>query len=155
MRSAGSDRPGVVGVVLVGTTGAQHPNVCCERRGYVQHRLPRGEELLREQIAESSGGLDRPRPILERCRPGEQLRTLAFTRPDLQLRVIDLAAVDRDRGMRCLVRSTPIITVTVILLVVDENRGEDVPGSVELRWWSGVDQAASSSSHAGVTLTSK
>ena len=98
------DRTRVVRVVLVGTTGPQHPHSRRERRGNIEHRLTRREELLREKIAEPTRGLDRPRPILEPIGPREQLHALTFTRPHLQPRELDLAAIDRDRGVRRLVR---------------------------------------------------
>jgi hypothetical protein len=96
-------REGVVGIVLVGAARTQDPHPGRQRRRHVQHVLAGGHELLGQQIPESAGRLDRPRPLFEGRRPLEQLVELATTRPHLQLRKLCFVAVDHDRGVRPLV----------------------------------------------------
>ena len=56
------DRQGVVGVVLVRPSRAQHPHPRRQRGRHIDDALAGGDELLGQQIAEPAGGLDRPRP---------------------------------------------------------------------------------------------
>jgi hypothetical protein len=79
--------------------------------------LAGGHELLGQQIAQPTGGLDRPRPLFEGRGPLEQLVELATTRPHLQLRKLCFVAVDHDRGMRPLVRVDADDDAHVILLI--------------------------------------
>jgi hypothetical protein len=78
-----------------------------QRRRHVEHRLAVREKLLREQIAEPTSGLDRPRPLLEPCRPRQQLVQLPWSRADLQLPELNLAAIDRARRVEQLVWIDP------------------------------------------------
>jgi hypothetical protein len=72
-----------------------------------------GEELLGQQIAEPSGGLDRPDPItsVEALDPLQQLRHLFAGGPHEPLVKHPLRGIDRDRGVGPLVWSMPIMTI--------------------------------------------
>ncbi len=98
-------RQRVVGVVLVRSSRAQHPDPRRQRGRHVDDVLARRDELLGQQIAEPAGRLDRPRPLLERLRPRQQLRHLAnaWLAPCTTPSSSSLAA-DRHRGVRRLVR---------------------------------------------------
>jgi len=97
-------RQRVVRVVLRGAARAEHAHPRRERRGDVDHVLAGADELLRQQVAEPSRGLDRPPPIRERLGPCQQLLALRAGRSDLELSDGDLVTVDRDRGVPPLVR---------------------------------------------------
>jgi hypothetical protein len=100
------DRNGerIVGIVLVRPPGAEHTDPRRERRGHVQDGLARSDQLLREQVAEPTGGLDRPRSLTQRFGPPQQLRHLLAGRPYPGPGELGFGAVDRDRGVRRLVR---------------------------------------------------
>jgi hypothetical protein len=59
------------------------------------------EQLLREQPAKTRGAFDRPDPIRPRRRPRHQVLDLC---PYADLSERDLVRVERERGMRSLVR---------------------------------------------------
>jgi hypothetical protein len=63
----------------------KHSHPCRQRRRHVQDLLAGVEELLGQQIAEPTGGLDRPRALLEARRPLQQLIDLAARRSHLHL----------------------------------------------------------------------
>ena len=71
---------------------------------HVDDSLTGGDELLSQQIAESAGTLDRPRPLGERCRPPDQPFDLIGRRSHAQLAEELLAGVERHRRVRRLVR---------------------------------------------------
>ena len=100
------DRPGIVRVVLVGSARAQQPDPRRECRRNVDDVFTRGEELLRQQIAEPTRGLDRPDPrrAIECVCPCDQLERLARTCVHQQLRQHRFVVVDCDRRVRPLVR---------------------------------------------------
>jgi hypothetical protein len=96
-------RQRVVGIVLVRPTRAQDPHPRRPRRRHVEDRLARGNKLLGQQIPQATRGLDRPRPLLERRRPPEQLVELAAPRPHPHLRELRFVAADSDCCVRPLV----------------------------------------------------
>jgi hypothetical protein len=67
----------------------------------------RGDELLREQRAETTGGFDRPGARLERCRKPQQSVALPTIRAHAQLTDEFLRIVEHRRGVRPLVRIDP------------------------------------------------
>jgi hypothetical protein len=71
---------------------------------HIQDPLAGGHQLLSEQVAEAGGVLDRPRAIGELLGPLQQPFELLGARPHPQLSQAPLAVVDRDRGVRSLVR---------------------------------------------------
>jgi hypothetical protein len=84
------------------------------------------DELLREEVAEPSSRLDRPRPILERGRPPHQPLHLGLGRPDLQARQLALPVVERHRLVALLVRVDPdhhCCHVCVSVVVGVDDRG--------------------------------
>jgi hypothetical protein len=88
-------RQGVVGIVLVRPSRAQHPHPSRQRRRHVQDLLAGADELLGQQVAEPTGRLDRPTPLLEPRRPRQQLVELAAARSHPQLRELRFVAADR------------------------------------------------------------
>ena len=100
-------REGVIGVVLVGVPGLQQPHPCGQLRRHVQHPLPGGDQLLRQQAPQPGGALDRPGPRRPARRPRPQLFRLgrASLHPQLTQRL--LARADRHRRVRALVRVDP------------------------------------------------
>jgi hypothetical protein len=62
-------RTSVVRIVLLRLTRAQQPGSCRQHRRHVDDRFTRRDELLRKEIAEPAGGLDRPHPIRKRSCP--------------------------------------------------------------------------------------
>ena len=105
-RSERSDRDGecVVRVVLVRSAGAKDTDPRSQGRGHVQDGLAGGNELLGEEVAEPACGLDGPPSIDKRLGPPQQLRDLLARRSDFGACELGLAAVDRDRSVRRLVR---------------------------------------------------
>jgi hypothetical protein len=85
--------------------------------------LAGGHELLGQQIPESAGRLDRPRPLFEGRRPLEQLVELATTRPHLQLRKLCFARSITTAVCDPLWGSTPIITSTASSSIALTDRG--------------------------------
>ena len=78
-------------------------------------RFTGGEELLRQQIAEPTRGLDRPRPLpVELVSPRDELTDLAGTRVHELFTEHHFAFVDRDRGVVRLCGSIPIITIEIL-----------------------------------------
>jgi len=49
---------GIVGVVLLGPGGIEHPHPGRQGGGHIHHVFTRGDQLLGEQIAVAVGGLD-------------------------------------------------------------------------------------------------
>jgi hypothetical protein len=98
------DRQRIVGVRLLRLRRRQHANPRRQRRRHVQHPLAGNDELLREEIAEPTGRLDRPHALFELDCPAEQLLELTRTRTNLNPAELLLAPVDRDRRVRSLVR---------------------------------------------------
>ena len=96
-----SNRDCVVGVVLVRTAGGQHTSSSSEGGWYVEHRFTGGDELLREQIAESVGGLDRPRSRAQRRSPTQELFDLCGRRSNPLAGQFHFAAIN---GNRCVSR---------------------------------------------------
>src|SRR5262249_53708458 len=60
-----------------------------------------------QQIAETAGAFDRPRPLTERCRPPHQPLDLVGGRPHSQLAERALVLIQCHRRVRCLVRVDP------------------------------------------------
>jgi len=101
------DRAGVVGVVLLRLPRAQHAHSRRPNWGHIDHVLARRDELLGEEIAQSMGRLDRPRPLLEPVRPLAQTHGLGRTRSDTDLVEDMFVAIDSDSGVGALVRVDP------------------------------------------------
>jgi hypothetical protein len=103
--SQGRDRhrQRVVGILLVGAARTQDPHPRRQRRWHVEDGLARGHELLGQEIAQPARGLDRPRPLLERHRPLEQLVELMAARSPPDLRKLRFVTADGDRCVRPLV----------------------------------------------------
>ena len=57
------------GSFLSDRPGAEHPDPRRQRRRHVEDGLTRGDELLGQQVAETAGGLDRPRSRRRAARP--------------------------------------------------------------------------------------
>ena len=66
-------------------TCGQQPHPGGQLRLHVDDPLAGSDELLSQQVAEPAGTLDRPRPLLERRRPGHQPLDLIGARADPQL----------------------------------------------------------------------
>ena len=97
----------VVGVVLRAATRAQHPHPGRQRGRDVHDVLTGGDELLRQQVTEPRGGLDRPAALVEAVGPTQQPFALLGVRPHLQSVQHRLVGVDRHRGVRRLVGVYP------------------------------------------------
>ena len=69
--------------------------------------LAGSNKLLGEEIAETMGGLHRPRSLLEPVGPVAQPNGLGGTRSDSDLVEDDFVAVDCDSGVGALVRVDP------------------------------------------------
>src|SRR5579871_3998454 len=97
------NRAGVVGVVLVGTAGAQQPHPGGQRRRDIDDSLAGADELLGEQVAEAAGRLDRPHPLPIGRSPLAQLLELAARRPDAYPVELLLAGINGYSSVRRLV----------------------------------------------------
>ena len=97
------DREGVVGVVLVGAPGGEHPDARGQGGRHVEDLLAPGDELLGQQVAQPTGRLDGPGPLLEGLGPAHQLFHLAPGGPHLDARDLVFSLVDGHRCVRCLV----------------------------------------------------
>lgn len=108
-RAHGRDGDGasVVRVVLVRFPRSQQPRPRRQRRRHIDDVLAGVDELLREEVAEPSGGLDRPGPFLEWRRPPHQPIHLGLGRLHLEAGEFTLAVVERDRLVGLLVRVDP------------------------------------------------
>ena len=82
-----------------------------------------GDELLGQQVAETAGGLDRPRPLRERLRPPQQPLELIAGRLGLHATERFVCASTADRGVRRLVGSTPINTMCASSIRVGSRDG--------------------------------
>ena len=100
-----NDRGGtsVVRGGLGGPTRVKQPHPRRQRRWDVNDPFTGGDELLREQRAETAGGFDRPRPWLERCREPQQPVALSTIRSDAQLADQFLGVVEHRGGVGPLV----------------------------------------------------
>jgi hypothetical protein len=63
-----------------------------------------GDQLLRKQVAKPARGLDRPRPLLERLSPRQQLHHLPARGAHFHHSELALVVANRDRRVRRLVR---------------------------------------------------
>ena len=104
------DRQRIVRVVLGRVSRGQHPHPRGQSGGHVDHVFSNRNELLSEQVAEPTGGLDGPHALLERLGPVQQMLHLAPRRAHLHPRQLDFALADRHRGVGRLGGSTPMIT---------------------------------------------
>jgi hypothetical protein len=97
-------RAGVVriGVFLVTRVQQSHP--CRKCRRHVQHRLTRADELLRQQCAVTGRALHGPQSRVELRRPAQQSVASSAIGAHQELTVELFVAVDRDGGVRPLVR---------------------------------------------------
>ena len=77
--------------------GGQQPDPGGQLRLHVNDSLAGGDELLGQQVAEAAGTLNRPRPLLERCRPGDQPLDLIGRRSHAQLAKELLAGAEGHR----------------------------------------------------------
>jgi len=101
-------RQRIVGVVLAGLGRAQQPDPRRQCRRNIHDVLAGAHQLLRQQLAQPAGRLDRPGPFeAEWCRPGQQPLGLASISHHLQLGDGLFVAVDRDSRMCRLVRVDP------------------------------------------------
>jgi hypothetical protein len=100
------DRPRVERVGLLARVARELASPCRQRRRHVHDLLAASRELARHQPAQAVGVLHRPDPRHRRG-PGQQLLDLLRSgrHPDLGRDV--LAVVERDRGVRPLVRVDP------------------------------------------------
>ena len=94
---------GVVGVILLRLARAEHPHARRQRRRNVDHVLAGRDQLLGQQVAQATGGLDGPPPLREPFGPLEELDALAPAGPDLQLAQEDFVAVDGHGRVRAFV----------------------------------------------------
>ena len=92
------DRVGVVGIVLVGASRGQHPDARGQGGRHIEYLLAPGDQLLGQQVAQPTGRLDGPGPLLKRLGPAHQLIHLAAGGPDLDARKLVFSLVD---GHRC------------------------------------------------------
>ena len=97
----------VVGIVLVRASRPEHPHPSRQRCGHVQHAFTGGDELLRQQIADTARTLHRPRPVRETGRPTNKLIDLSGRRAHLDRGELHIVAINRDRSVRPLVRIDP------------------------------------------------
>ena len=102
-----SDRVGVIGVVLVGTTGGEHPDSRGQGGRDVEHLFALRHELLGQQIAHPAGRLDGPSPLLEGLGPAHELFDLTTGGPHLDAGDLVFSLVDGHRRVRCLVGVDP------------------------------------------------
>jgi hypothetical protein len=93
------DGAGIVRIVLLRLARTQQSCAGRQHRRNVDHDLAGGDELLGEEIAEPAGGLDRPHPIREQCRPAAELVGLFRTRSDTQFVEHTLGVGDHDGGV--------------------------------------------------------
>ncbi len=98
------NRASVVRIVLLRPIRSQQPGSRGQHRWHVHHGLTRSDELLSEQVAEPTCGLDGPHPFRKRRRPAPQLSGLLAAGSDTDLVEHMLGVVDGDRGVRRLVR---------------------------------------------------
>jgi hypothetical protein len=99
-----SDRPGVVGVVLVHRPIRQQPHPGAQLGLHVQDPLTRGQQLLGQQVTQAARALDGPGPLRPGRRPGQQLLGLRYRSTHAQLTQRLLRRADRHRRVRALVR---------------------------------------------------
>src|SRR3974390_1737782 len=97
-------RASVVGVVLVRLARPEHPHPRGKGGRHVEHVLAGIDELLAQQVAESSGRLDGPGALLERRRPPEQPVDLLSSGPDGDGGQFSLIASNGHGGVGRLVR---------------------------------------------------
>jgi hypothetical protein len=103
-QSGQGNREGIVRIVLVRPGGGEHPDSRRQRRRHVEDLFTAGHELLGQQVAETSGGLDGPSPLLEGLGPFDELIDLSSGGAHSDARELHLGDVDGHRGVRGLVR---------------------------------------------------
>ncbi len=101
------DRVGVIGIVLVGTTGGEHSDARGQGGWDVEHLFALRHELLGQQVAQSAGRLNGPPPLLEGLGPADELFDLTTGRTHLEAGDLIFSLVDGHRRVRCLVRVYP------------------------------------------------
>jgi hypothetical protein len=95
------------GSFLVRTPGAEDPHPRGKGCRHIEDLLAGTDELLRQQVAEPSGGLDGPGALTERFRPGQQPGRLLAGGPHLDLGQLLLIAADSHCCMGRLVGVDP------------------------------------------------
>jgi hypothetical protein len=103
-------RPGIIRVVLIRLARRQHPNPRSQHRRHIDDVFTAGNQLLGQQVAEPTGGLDRPHPdavTVNVSGPVQEPSNLIPVRRDRQLTQHHLSLVDRNRRVGCLVRIDP------------------------------------------------
>jgi hypothetical protein len=87
IRAQGGDGngEGIVGIVLLRTARAEHPDPRGQRGWDVEHHFAGIDELSGQQITETTGGLDGPGALGEGLGPRQQLGRLLACRPDRDL----------------------------------------------------------------------
>ena len=115
---------GIVGIGLAGLSTREQPHPSRQRRGHVDHGLTGLDQLLRKQPPQALRALDRepsPGPLL---REREQQCQLPPISSDAKL-VEQLAlVVDRDRGVRALGGSIPIMTSIATASLSPDGHGQ-------------------------------
>ena len=97
------DRVGVVRVVLIGTTGGEHPDPRGQSGRNVEHLFATCHELLGQQVAHPAGRLDGPPPLLEGLGPTHELFDLTTSGTHLDAGDLIFSLIDGHRRVRCLV----------------------------------------------------
>jgi hypothetical protein len=98
------NRQSVVGVVPVRASRRQDPDPRRQSGRHIHDGLAGCDKLLRQQIAQPCGGLDRPPARPERFRPRHQLVHLGHPSTNLLADHLILAAIDRHGCVTRLVR---------------------------------------------------
>jgi hypothetical protein len=90
---------GIVGVVLVRPLGGQHPDARGQGGRDVEDLFASSHQLLGQQIAKASCGLDGPGALLEALGPVDELFHLATGRSHLDARELVFISVERHRSV--------------------------------------------------------
>jgi hypothetical protein len=98
------DRAGIVRVVLVHLPGVEQPHPRGQLRLHIHNAFTGADQLLPEQLSQTSSALDRPRALRPNTRPAQQLINLPRRSPDPQLTQPVLPLVEHHRGVRSLMR---------------------------------------------------
>ena len=117
------DGVGVVGIVLVGATGAEHPNPRGQGGRNVEHLFATCHELLGQQVTHPAGRLDGPPAFFEGLGPAHELLDLTTSGTHLDAGDLIFSLVDGHRRVRCLVGVDPDHHIHDYLLGLCEPRG--------------------------------
>ena len=93
------NRAGVVRIVLLRTLRSEHSRAGRQRRRHVDNSFTSGNELLREEIAETVRGLDCPNPFIEIRSPRTEALRLGSTCSCCHLGENGLPFVNSDCGV--------------------------------------------------------